>query len=394
MMLWLEQIRTDGGTQPRAQMDWTVVAEYAADMGNGATFPPVVVFYDGSEYWLADGFHRVEAAKSLGLVEIAADVRQGTLEDAKWYSYSANKLHGLRRSNEDKRRAVEAALAHPYASRHSGEEIARHCGVSNATISRYRNSISYIVRDDEQRTVTRNGTTYTMDTANIGQRPVEPEPSTGYVFTWDFTPVAPDTRTIQAPSYDPDERERRRQERLAEIAKNNRPLDTGGQLYPVIYADPPWLYDFTLSETRAIENHYPTMTLDEICALPVSGVAASDAVLFLWATSPKLPEAFRVLEAWGFTYKTCMVWVKDKIGMGYYARQKHELLLIATRGNIPTPAPSDRPPSVIEATRLEHSAKPIEFYEAIERMYPTLERLELFSRSPRHGWAVWGNQAA
>ena len=136
------------------------------------------------------------------------------------------------------------------------------------------------------------------------------------------------------------------------------------------------------------------MTLDEICALPVSGVAASDAVLFLWATSPKLPEAFRVLEAWGFTYKTCMVWVKDKIGMGYYARQKHELLLIATRGNIPTPAPSDRPPSVIEATRLEHSAKPIEFYEAIERMYPTLERLELFSRSPRHGWAVWGNQAA
>ena len=394
MMLWLEQIRTDGGTQPRAQMDRTVVAEYAADMGNGATFPPVVVFYDGSEYWLADGFHRVEAAKSLGLVEIAADVRQGTLEDAKWYSYSANKLHGLRRSNEDKRRAVEAALAHPYASRHSGEEIARHCGVSNATISRYRNSISYIVRDDEQRTVTRNGTTYTMDTANIGQRPVEPEPSTGYVFTWDFTPVAPDTRTIQAPSYDPDERERRRQERLAEIAKNNRPLDTGGQLYPVIYADPPWLYDFTLSETRAIENHYPTMTLDEICALPVSGVAASDAVLFLWATSPKLPEAFRVLEAWGFTYKTCMVWVKDKIGMGYYARQKHELLLIATRGNIPTPAPSDRPPSVIEATRLEHSAKPIEFYEAIERMYPTLERLELFSRSPRHGWAVWGNQAA
>ena len=169
-MLRLEQIRTDGGTQPRAQMDWTVVADYAADMGNGATFPPVVVFYDGSDYGLADGFHRVEAAKSLGLIEIAADVRPGTLEDAKWYSYSANKLHGLRRSNEDKKRAVEAALAHPYASRHSGEEIARHCGVSPMTISRYRHVISNNVRDDEQRTVTRNGTTYTMDTANIGQR--------------------------------------------------------------------------------------------------------------------------------------------------------------------------------------------------------------------------------
>ena len=168
-MLRLEQIHTDGGTQPRAQMDWTVVADYAADMGNGATFPPVVIFYDGSDYWLADGFHRVEAAKSLGLVEIAADVRPGTLEDAKWYSYSANKMHGLRRSNEDKRRAVEAALTHPKAKTLSDVEIARHVGVSSMTVGNYRKAIIKNFNDDV-RTVTRNGTTYTMDTANIGQR--------------------------------------------------------------------------------------------------------------------------------------------------------------------------------------------------------------------------------
>lgn len=171
-MLRLEQIRTDGGTQPRAKIDWTVVSEYAADMGDGATFPAVVVFYDGSDYWLADGFHRVEAAKSLGLVDIAAEVKQGGLDDARWYSYSANKLHGLRRSNEDKKRAVEAALAHPKARTLTDVEIARHVGVSSHTVGNYRKAIIENF-NDTPRTVTRNGTTYTMDTANIGQRPVE-----------------------------------------------------------------------------------------------------------------------------------------------------------------------------------------------------------------------------
>jgi hypothetical protein len=173
-MLRLEQIRTDGDTQPRDQMNWVVVSEYAADMGEGATFPPVVVFYDGSDYWLADGFHRVEAAKLLGLVEIAADVRPGTLEDARWYSYSANKLHGLRRSNEDKKRAVVAALAHPKARTLTDVEIARHVGVSSMTVGNYRR---LIIKDfnDDIRTITRNGSTYTMNTANIGQRPIARE---------------------------------------------------------------------------------------------------------------------------------------------------------------------------------------------------------------------------
>jgi N6-adenosine-specific RNA methylase IME4/DNA-binding CsgD family transcriptional regulator len=163
--------------------------------------------------------------------------------------------------------------------------------------------------------------------------------------------------------------------------------------YPLIYADPPWRYEHVLTENRAIENHYPTMSLDDICALPVSELAHKDAVLFLWATSPKLAEAMRVVEAWGFTYRTCMVWVKDKIGMGRYARQQHELLLIAARGALPVPEPGDRVPSVVYADRTQHSAKPTEFYEIIEAMYPEYaNRIELFSRAPREGWAGWGNQ--
>lgn len=167
-----------------------------------------------------------------------------------------------------------------------------------------------------------------------------------------------------------------------------------GQLYPVIYADPPWRYEHVKTENRAIENQYPTMDLDEICALDVSGLATEDAVLFLWATSPKLAESMRVVESWGFTYRTCMVWVKDQIGMGYYARQQHELLLIAARGELPTPEPANRPSSVVNAPRAEHSAKPNVFYALIERMYPDIPKIELFSRAPREGWAAWGNQVA
>jgi N6-adenosine-specific RNA methylase IME4 len=162
--------------------------------------------------------------------------------------------------------------------------------------------------------------------------------------------------------------------------------------FAVLYADPPWRYEHVETENRAIENQYPTMELDDICALEVP--AAEDAVLFLWATSPKLSEAMHVLTSWGFTYRTCMVWVKDKIGMGYYARQQHELLLIGVKGEPPVPAEADRPPSVLEAPRTGHSVKPPEFYALIERMYPGFQKIELFARATREGWTTWGNQAA
>ena len=162
--------------------------------------------------------------------------------------------------------------------------------------------------------------------------------------------------------------------------------------YTLIYADCPWRYDFSQSESREIENQYPTMDTKDICELPINGLADNDCVLFMWATNPKLREALRVIEAWGFEYKTNMVWVKDKIGMGYYARQKHELLLIATKGNPGTPEPKNRPESAIFADRTKHSRKPVEFYEILEGMYPDTKRIELFSRLDRDGWESWGNE--
>jgi len=189
-----------------------------------------------------------------------------------------------------------------------------------------------------------------------------------------------------------EERRAERTEALIEIAKGNCELNTDSR-YPIIYADPPWSYEFAESDTRSLDNQYPTMSLNDICNLSVKDLATGDAVLFLWATSPKLEEAMRVIREWGFTYKTCMVWVKDRIGMGYYARQKHELLLIATCGHPPAPAPEFRPSSVIESPRTNHSAKPEAFAQAIEQMYPLLPKIELFCRTPREGWAIWGNQS-
>lgn len=186
----------------------------------------------------------------------------------------------------------------------------------------------------------------------------------------------------------------RREEKVKDIlsykGRENEQLTTYRK-FNVICADPPWRYDFSNTENREIENQYPTMSIEDICALAIP--AADDCVLFLWATSPKLPEALRVINAWGFEYKTNMVWVKDKIGMGYYARQQHELILIATKGNLPTPLPEDRPSSIINAQRTIHSTKPQELYDLILKMYPQYGKpLEMFAREKREGWFVWGNE--
>lgn len=183
-----------------------------------------------------------------------------------------------------------------------------------------------------------------------------------------------------------------RVEKIVEISKGNKELKTD-KAYPVLYCDPPWRYEHCESDSRAIENQYPTMELGDICVLPIGKITTPDCILFMWATSPKLAEAMSVLKAWGFIYRTCAVWVKDKIGMGYYFRQQHELLLVATKGNIPVPQPSARVSSIIEGKREKHSAKPEYVYGIIESMYPEFDKCELFQRTPRKGWHGWGNQA-
>jgi N6-adenosine-specific RNA methylase IME4 len=160
----------------------------------------------------------------------------------------------------------------------------------------------------------------------------------------------------------------------------------------VILCDPPWKYEFSQSGSRNIGMQYPTMTLPELEAIDLDELAAPDAVMFMWTTSPKLVEALGLLKSWGFDYKTSAVWDKEKIGMGYYFRQRHELILVGSKGKLPMPEPGVRPASVFRAARGKHSAKPIVVYEALEQMYPKLPRLDMFARERRKGWMAWGNE--
>jgi N6-adenosine-specific RNA methylase IME4 len=188
----------------------------------------------------------------------------------------------------------------------------------------------------------------------------------------------------------------RRIRREQELAEGTKAASTalGKKLYGVIYADPPWRYDNVPmgDVARQNEQHYPSMALDDIKALPVP--AADDCVLFLWATVPLLPEAIEVMKAWGFTYKSASTWVKDKAGTGYWVRGVVEHLLIGRRGAVPAPAPGDQFPGVVEAPRLRHSQKPDIFAEHIERLFPNVPKLEMFARERREGWAAWGNEVA
>ena len=161
------------------------------------------------------------------------------------------------------------------------------------------------------------------------------------------------------------------------------------KLYGVIYADPPWRYD-NGTPGREIERHYPTMSDDEICALPVP--CAKDCVLYLWATAPRLESGLAVMNAWGFKYKTQAVWDKVRVGMGFWFRGQHEILMVGVRGKVSPPAQAQRTPSVIRCPRGRHSAKPDKVRDMIAEWFPDVPRLEMFSRLKRQGWDVFGNQ--
>lgn len=196
------------------------------------------------------------------------------------------------------------------------------------------------------------------------------------------------------------ERRANREAALGErIARGNDDLAqaaASGKRYGVILADPEWRFEPYSRETgmdRAADNHYPTSPTAAIAARPVAEIAARDCVLFLWATAPMLPDALAVMAAWGFTYRSHCIWRKDRPGTGYWFINTHELLLVGTRGDVPCPAPGEQMRSVIDAPLGAHSEKPAFAHEMIERLFPSLPKIELNARAARPGWDVWGAEA-
>ena len=176
-----------------------------------------------------------------------------------------------------------------------------------------------------------------------------------------------------------------------------------GRKFSTILADPPWRFENRTGkmapEHRRLAR-YETMTLEDICGLPVEGVAADTAHLYMWTPNALLPEALQVMQAWGFSYKSNLIWHKvrkdggsDGRGVGFYFRNVTEIILFGVRGkNARTLAPGRRQVNMIETRKREHSRKPDEQYELIEACSPG-PYLELFARGERARWEVWGNQA-
>lgn len=463
----LSAIRVDGGTQTRAQIDEATVNDYAESMQAGTVFPAVVVFYDGATYWLADGFHRVAAATQAGLTEISAEVRQGTQRDAILHSVGANAAHGLRRTNADKRRAVERLLRDEEWGRWSDREIARRCAVSNRFVSNMRQQLS-VNGSQIERKAERSGTVYTMNTEQIGVKPALPpsapaalqdavdtgvvgvreavrthealdrlpedlretaaqltqgdvdkaaalvrlyksagQPGTNGTFDeimttggfhygpemreWcNFGQAGVETISKALQSVADHHRREAAQARRHEAATT--PLPTGK--YRCIVVDPPWPVEKIARDVRPNQGDaldYPTMTLEEIAALPVADLAYEDGChLYLWVTQKYLPAGLQIMEAWGFRYQCAFTWVKASGMTPYSWMYNTELVLFGRRGNLDLQRQGLK--LSFEAPVTRHSAKPDAFYT--ERVIPASPepRLEMFARAPRTGFAVWGDE--
>jgi len=162
--------------------------------------------------------------------------------------------------------------------------------------------------------------------------------------------------------------------------------------YDIIVTDPPWKFTSNSSAKpgRNPRRHYDCMTSADIMALPIP--AAKDSILFMWATVPHLHTAFQVLDAWGFKYKSSLVWVKDRVGTGFWVRNRHEPILVGTRGKFPCPKPAPFPDSVLQGQQRQHSRKPDALQDLIDSVWPKAAKLEMFARQTRPGWDAWGNE--
>ena len=174
----------------------------------------------------------------------------------------------------------------------------------------------------------------------------------------------------------------------------NKEKDEDNKKYGVIYADPPWKY----MDRRSAERHYPTMSIDEICKLPVEKIADKDCVLFMWITFPQLFDAIKVVRAWGFAYKTAaFVWIKQNkvadtlfCGLGHWTRSNAEVCIIATKGK---PKRVDaRVRQVVISHIEEHSKKPQIVRDRIKQLMGDVPMIELFARQKTDGWDTWGNE--
>lgn len=345
---------------------------------------------------IIDGHHRVAICESLGLVDWPRFVRKGLDEGEKRKLSRELNLSRRHLTTAQKQAVIADQLRDTPAI--SSRAIAAMLAVDHKTVASVRQRLvdgGEIPHHDE-----------------VEGRDGVKQPARKTIRTA-FLPDAGNRRELVKVAKDirAEDQKTRHAVRLAHmdmIAENGRAAAPGRleRAYPVYYLDPPWKFGVRSEVTgreKSAENHYPTLTTDEIVALlvPLIGAEAfgpgggggAPAVMFLWATNPMLPDGLRVMEACGCAYVHHWIWDKEVAGTGYWGRDRHELLLIGRRGDVAAPLPGSQPETVFRVRKGRHSAKPDIFAETIERLYPGIARLEMFSRAKRPGWDVWGFEA-
>lgn len=357
-----------------------------ADIAANGIQSPLIVAEDGD---ILDGMHRFAIAEQDDIADVPHTVKTGfdTLAkkqaECSRINFNRRNLTGeQKKEHRERQMKIAAELKAPQGGGLSQEEIARRLGVAQKTISLWletSGSISSITNastSDDIR-VYDNRVSVPKDQRKQIRERVE----------------SGETQAQVAADYGVTRR------RIGQIVQQEQKKEKGKQLkqpelppdiFSVIYADPPWKYSnegFEYSD----EQEYLMMATDDICNLDIKSHVYKNAILFLWVTNPLLLDGLRVLDAWGFQYKTNLVWVKNIHSFGFYVLGKHELLLIGVRGSM-TPKQKTAPMSVLESPRRKHSQKPDEMYDIIERMYPEGKYLEMFARRTRDGWTSWGNE--
>ena len=353
--------------QPRKSFDEEKLKALAETYRNQGVIQPIEV---DENYQIITGERRWRAAKIAGLKEIPCKIIKGLSEEEKLERQLIENIHHEPLSDIDKARAIKKLME---MKGWSVLRAARNLGIHHKTL---QHLLALVEAPEPIKKLVEENKLPPTDAGEIAYR-LKDKPDKAVEIAKRVARSTSNKRKLVRAL-------------IKEHKLKEKPLKMPEDKFNVIYADPPWKYDFSRDFARSIPSHYPAMDLEELKALGSKIPFADDCVLFLWATSPKLEEAFEVIRAWGFVYKTNFVWVKDKIGMGYYCRNKHEILLVATRGNMSPPPPESRFPSVITAPREEHSKKPEIVYEMIEKMYPDGKYLELFARNKREKWVGWG----
>jgi N6-adenosine-specific RNA methylase IME4/ParB-like chromosome segregation protein Spo0J len=379
------------------------VAELAESMAARGLIQPIIVRPSsgrGNGYELIAGRHRFEAAKCLGWPLIASVVFNGVDVDAALLVQIDENL--IRADLSPAERALHLRerkrlyeTLHP-ETKHGGDR--RSSTRQSGDLKRFTKDAAKKIGQSErsvQREIERaakiSHIADVIDTSLDSKDELDalaklPEPVQRDLIAW---AKAGKPVTAKHVAY---KLRREARERSLGAATETASQRLGEKRYAVLYADPPWRFEVHAESgmDRLADNHYPTMPLDDLKRLDPP--AADNCVLFLWATVPILSHAFDLMAAWGFTYKSAAFWDKVREGTGYWFRNQVEVLLVGVRGNVPAPALGEQPPQLIVELRGRHSEKPAIFAEHIERLYPTVPKLEMFARKARLGWDCWGNE--